>query len=129
MWLKFGIASYWMNSYWGGAVAAIGGALLLGALARILRRASCSRRDVLFAIGLAILANSRPYEGLIFSLPPLIVLTTGCFKIPRLARGHARRRAGRVALPIASSFAANRQRSWASTTGGSLATLCFFRTR
>ena len=62
--LRVGILSYWMNSYWGGAVPAIGGALMLGAVARVAFRREYAHTAT-WAIGLAILLNSRPYEGLV----------------------------------------------------------------
>jgi hypothetical protein len=66
--LKLGLTSYWMNSFWGGAVAALAGALALGGLGRILKRPSLIGALALGG-GIALLANSRPYEGLIFSIP------------------------------------------------------------
>jgi len=98
-WLKFAVVSYWVNSYWGGAIAATAGALLLGALARLLRRPRW-RDAFFFALALAILANSRPFEGAICSLPALILLVRWFFRNIRMAKP-LQNRWRTVALPIA----------------------------
>src|SRR3984957_17811263 len=66
--LRLGILSYWMNGYWSASIVALGGALVLGAWPR-LRKHIRSRDALLMGLGLVILANSRPYEGLIFAIP------------------------------------------------------------
>lgn len=80
--LRLGILGYWMNTYWGGALAALGGALVFGALSRI-KRHPPARDALLMAAGLVILANTRPYEGLIFSLPVAVSLFAWLVKRPR----------------------------------------------
>ena len=100
--LKFGVASYWMNSYWGGAAAAIGGALVLGALPRIMKHARV-RDAVLLGLGVAVLANSRPYEGFLFCVPAALWLLwwlAGKTKSPRPLGVTVGGRLRRVFLPL-----------------------------
>ena len=53
----------WSQSYWGGSVALLGGALMIGAIRR-----PTPRSTTVAAVGAIILANSRPYEGFIVFL-------------------------------------------------------------
>ena len=88
---RFGVTSYWMNSYYGGAVPAMAGALVLGAAGRMLRRRRWQDAAML-GVGLAILANSRPYEGLIFGMG------VGALLVWRLRKNVLQRK---IILPVA----------------------------
>lgn len=68
----------WGQSFWGGQVALLGGALLFGAYPRIKKKPQVITA-VILATGLVILANSRPYEGLLAAVPMAIALLCWLF--------------------------------------------------
>lgn len=78
--LRIGIVSYWSETYWGGSCAAIGGALVIGAIPRLIRRPNAATASAL-AAGLAILANTRPYEGLLIAVICLGYLVWGLARL------------------------------------------------
>lgn len=78
--LHLGIVGQWSQSYWGGSVVLLGGALALGGLRRAVEEGR-ARDGVACALGFTILAHSRPYEGLWLALAcvlafPLLVRWT-----------------------------------------------------
>jgi hypothetical protein len=92
--------SYWTESYWGGTVAAIGGALVVGALARLLRRASAGPA-LAFGLGLAILANTRPYEGLVLGALSAVFLLVHLIRQVRQGCEHSSQLVYSIVLPLA----------------------------
>ena len=77
--LRLGLFSYWVNSYTGAAtITAFCGALILGSLPRLMRT-SQPRYALLMALGVALIAITRPYEGVLISLPVLAVLVHWIF--------------------------------------------------
>ena len=71
--MRLALFSYRIDSYNRGACAAIGGALVLGTLPRIMRIPRICD-GLWLALGVAILANSRPYEGLLLCMPVVCAL-------------------------------------------------------
>src|SRR5271165_5014126 len=65
--MQVGFLNYWSETYWGGAAAGAAGALVVGAVPR-LRKKPSARYGIVFAAGLALLANSRPFEGAVLGV-------------------------------------------------------------
>jgi hypothetical protein len=100
--MQFAARHYWIESYWGGAVAATAGCLLLGVWGRLRRARRISARHVFLGlalgVGAAMLANTRPWEGL------LLCLTVGAAFAGWLIHstaGTLTQRLARVAAPCA----------------------------
>ena len=128
---EFGPLNQWMNSYWGGAVAACGGCLVFGALPRLRRfvdgeeKTNPRRDSVLLGVGLALQLLTRPFE---------FVLLAGCVALYWLltARGGVQwaalaRPAGWVALLVAAAGALTLGQNKAVT--GSWTTLPYMLSR
>ncbi len=81
---------HWAQSFWGGMVATLGGALVYGAVRRIAGQESSWSRalhGLLLALGLLILANTRPFEGVLAAAPAGVALLTVGFR-KRVGWGH-----------------------------------------
>ena len=89
----------WGQTFWGGGVAMIGGAIFCGAIFRLERTTDqrIALHGALVAAGLAILANSRPFEGVLLALP------VGTWLIVRLARSGRLRTVTSRAAPAAAA--------------------------
>ena len=75
--IEFGPLSMWMNSYWGGSLAAAAGCLVFGALPRLVRLPN-KRNAGLLGLGVAVHVLTRPYESI------FLVASIGLFLIPFL---------------------------------------------
>jgi hypothetical protein len=73
--IEFGPLSQWMNSYWGGAVAACGGCLVFGALPR-LHGGGRVRYAMLLGLGIGLTWLCRPYETI------FLILSVALFLLP-----------------------------------------------
>jgi hypothetical protein len=85
--IEFGPLNRWMNYYWGGAVSAIAGCLVFGALAR-LRREPATRNAVLLGGGIGLQMLTRPFESIFVDLAVVLffVPELGRREWPKLAR-------------------------------------------
>lgn len=77
--MRFGVASYWVNGYYGGCLAALGGALALGAYPRLCKKPAILTA-LLFGAGLVMVGYSRPFEGLAVMAPAAVGLGLAILK-------------------------------------------------
>jgi hypothetical protein len=72
--VEFGPFNHWMNTYWGGALAAAAGCLVFGSMPRLKERWR-TRDAVLLGIGLAIHLLTRPFESIFLAFAVILYFT------------------------------------------------------
>lgn len=88
--------AYWATTYWGGAVALLGGCLVLGAVVRLTQGKSTRLAGCAMGLGLGVLAASRPLEGLTLAVPVTLLLG-----VSLLRKGGVQQLRRRLALTVA----------------------------
>jgi hypothetical protein len=71
--VTFGPLNLWMNGYWGGAVSAVAGCLVFGALPRLARQPR-ARHAVWLGLGLGLQMLTRPFESVFLLAGALVFL-------------------------------------------------------
>jgi hypothetical protein len=72
--LRIATFSYWINTLFGGAAGALGGALVIGSLPRIAVPNPRAFHALWMVVGIGIILNSRPFEGAIVSAGACVAL-------------------------------------------------------
>jgi len=80
--IEFGPLNQWMNSYWGGSLAAAAGCLVFGALPRLTKQVG-TRDALLLGCGIAIHLLVRPYESIFLLIAVLLYLIPSASKVMR----------------------------------------------
>ncbi len=76
--VEFGPLNHWMNSYWGGGVAAVAGCLIFGAAPR-LRESWRARDSALLGLGAGLAFLARPYETVFLAAALLVFFAPALF--------------------------------------------------
>jgi len=92
--LAFGVTTLWMNSYLGGAVSGLGGALVLGAVRRLRGPGGVLTNSALLGAGIVLLMNTRPFEGFVLTASALALVAIGFWR-----GGYERVAWARVVIP------------------------------
>jgi hypothetical protein len=90
--IRIASLSYWGSSYWGAAVAATAGIMVLGGVPGLLGRKPRWYHALCIGLGAIILANSRPYEGLLLCLPVGVLLFIRTLSVGNPSRRNQLRR-------------------------------------
>src|SRR5262245_61639555 len=98
---RSGPVSYWIDSYWGGAVAAFGGAVLFGALIRLFHKVRV-HYSLLISAGWSTIFFTRPYEAMVLGLALACVLSVWLLRSSSTSRA---KKLWQVLAPMAAVLA------------------------